>query len=78
MSAGAIAVLLFVSAQLATSADLLSAPDVRRLLFFVLSVGFIAGYTFDAVYAKIRQQQVVDTASLRSIVPTDSTDQEAL
>lgn len=69
MSAGAIAVLLFISAQLATSPDLLTEPGARRLLFFVLSVGFIAGYTFDAVYAKIRQQQVVDTSGLRAVLP---------
>ncbi|MEU6188525.1 hypothetical protein [Nocardia sp. NPDC047038] len=75
MSAGAIAVLLFISAQLATSPDLLTGPGARRLLFFVLSVGFIAGYTFDAVYAKIRQQQVVDTSGLRSVLPEPQADQ---
>jgi hypothetical protein len=75
MSAGAIAVLLFISAQLATSPDLLTGPGARRLLFFVLSVGFIAGYTFDAVYAKIRQQQVVDTSSLRSVLSQGQADQ---
>ncbi len=76
MSAGAIAVLLFISAQLATSPDLLTGPDARRLLFFVLSVGFIAGYTFDAVYAKIRQQDIVDAASLRSVLPNRLDDRD--
>ncbi|AUG81200.1 hypothetical protein CFP65_6550 [Kitasatospora sp. MMS16-BH015] len=71
MSAGAIAVLLFVTAQLATSPDLLTTGGARRLLFFVLSVGFIAGYTFDAVYAKLRQQDVVDTSAVRAVVGTD-------
>ncbi|MFD7639158.1 hypothetical protein ACFV4P_00745 [Kitasatospora sp. NPDC059795] len=66
MSAGAIAVLLFVTAQLATSPDLLTTEGARRLLFFVLSVGFIAGYTFDAVYAKLRQQDVVDTSGIKA------------
>lgn len=69
MSAGAIAVLLFISAQLATSPDLLSGPDARRLLFFVLSVGFIAGFTFDAVYAKVRQQDALHGTGLQSVLP---------
>ena len=62
--AGAIAFLLFVAAQLATSPDLLESPGARRLLFFVLPVGFIAGLTFDAVYSKLRAQDVTRTSVL--------------
>ena len=64
MSAGAIACLLFVTAQLATSPDILSGTGARRLLFFVLAVGFIAGFTFDAVYSKLRQQDALDLSVL--------------
>jgi hypothetical protein len=38
-------------------------PGPRRLLLFVLAVGFIAGLTFDAVYATLRNQDVADTSS---------------
>jgi energy-converting hydrogenase Eha subunit A len=62
--AGAIAFLLFVAAQLATSPDLLESPGARRLLFFVLPIGFIAGLTFDAVYSKLRAQDVTRTSVL--------------
>ena len=62
--AGAVAGLLFVAAQLATTPDVLDGPAARRLLLFVLPVGFIAGLTFDAVYSKLRTQDVADTTAL--------------
>ncbi len=62
--AGAIAFLLFVAAQLATTPDILDGPGARRLLFFVLPVGFIAGLTFDAVYSKLRAQDITRTSVL--------------
>ena len=64
MVAGAVAGLLFVAAQLATTPDVLDGPAARRLLLFVLPVGFIAGLTFDAVYSKLRTQDVADTTAL--------------
>jgi len=64
MVAGAVAGLLFVAAQLATTPDVLDGPAARRLLLFVLPVGFIAGLTFDAVYRKLRTQDVADTTAL--------------
>jgi hypothetical protein len=57
MSAGAVAFLLFVSAQLAASPDILSGEGARRLLFFVLTVGFVSGFTFDAVYGRLKQAE---------------------
>jgi hypothetical protein len=57
MSAGAVAFLLFVSAQLAASPDILTGEGARRLLFFVLSVGFVSGFTFDAVYGRLKQTE---------------------
>jgi len=62
--AGAIAFLLFVAAQLATTPELLDSPGARRLLFFVLPVGFIAGLTFDAVYSKLRTQDITRASVL--------------
>lgn len=55
MSAGAVAFLLFVSAQLAASPGMLAGEGARRLLFFVLTVGFVSGFTFDAVYDRLKQ-----------------------
>ncbi|CAL9656513.1 hypothetical protein SUDANB21_06805 (plasmid) [Streptomyces sp. enrichment culture] len=57
MSAGAVAFLLFVSAQLAASPEILSGEGARRLLFFVLTVGFVSGFTFDAVYGRLKQAE---------------------
>ncbi|WP_371484010.1 hypothetical protein [Kitasatospora sp. NBC_00315] len=68
-AAGAVAFLLFVSAQLATSPDILAGPGARRLLFFVLSVGFIAGFTSDAVYARLRQQDALTMSGLPAAPP---------
>lgn len=65
LAAGAIAGLLFIAAQLATTPDVLDGSGARRLLFFVLPVGFIAGLTFDAVYAKLRAEDVTNIAPLK-------------
>jgi len=65
-AAGLIAGLLFVASQLIGAPNVLEASatqGVRRLLFFVLPIGFIAGLTFDAVYSRLRSADVsqVDT-----------------
>ncbi|MEV0129774.1 hypothetical protein AB0H83_15110 [Dactylosporangium sp. NPDC050688] len=57
LGAGAVAVLLYVASQLLTVPDLLDRLDARRLLFFVVPVGFAAGFTFDLVYDRIRAGQ---------------------
>lgn len=58
MAVGGVSALLFVAAQLLTAPDVLTSPDARRLLWFVVPVGFIAGLTFDVVYRKLRAQDV--------------------
>jgi len=58
MAVGSVSALLFIAAQLLTTPDVLSSSDARRLLWFVVPVGFIAGLTFDAVYRKLRAQDV--------------------
>jgi hypothetical protein len=64
MAAGGVSALLFIAAQLLTSPDVLKSADARRLLWFVVPVGFVAGLTFDAVYRKLRAQDVVRSDAL--------------
>ncbi len=70
-AAGLITGLLYVASQLIGAPDVLQTGDaeaVRRLLFFVLPLGFVAGLTFDAVYAKLRGTDVSQSESLVSIM----------
>ncbi|WBB67013.1 hypothetical protein [Micromonospora sp. WMMD812] len=62
--AGAVAFLLFVAAQLSTNPEVLSGGGAKRLVFFVLAIGFIAGFGFDAVYAKLRGTDVTTTSAV--------------
>jgi hypothetical protein len=65
-AAGAMTFLLFVAAQLAAVPNLLREGDaVSRLLYFVIPLAFVAGLTFDAVYHKLRAQDVAPTAALQ-------------
>ena len=66
MIAGAIACLLFIVAQVATSPDALKGEGVRTLLLFVVPISFAAGLTFDAVYNKQISQDVVDVSAFRN------------
>ncbi|MEV1107344.1 hypothetical protein AB0I95_01685 [Micromonospora sp. NPDC049751] len=63
-AAGVIAFLLFVAAQLSTNPALLDGDAARRLVFFVLAIGFIGGFTSEVVYAKLRDQDVTQTPVL--------------
>jgi hypothetical protein len=65
MMVGGISALLFIAAQLLTTPDVLESADARRLLFFVVPVGFIAGLTFDDVYRKLRGQDVTKTNAIQ-------------
>jgi hypothetical protein len=69
-AAGLITGLLYVASQLVGAPDVLDAGQteaVRRLLFFVLPIGFVAGLTFDAVYAKLRGKDVSQAGTLDKI-----------
>jgi hypothetical protein len=57
LGAGTVSVLLYVASQLLTVAGLLGDLDARRLLFFVIPLGFTAGFTFDLVFEKLRSGQ---------------------
>jgi hypothetical protein len=66
-AAGLITGLLYVASQLVGAPEVLDPgqPEaVRRLLFFVLPIGFVAGLTFDAVYTKLRGSEVSQASVL--------------
>ena len=64
MAAGGVASLLFIAAQLLTTPDILESADARRLLFFLVPVGFVAGLTFDDVYRKLGATDVTRSDAL--------------
>jgi hypothetical protein len=65
---GGISALLFVLAQVfANPTDLeatIKAEQLGRLIPFVISIGFIAGLTLEAVYKRLRETPVVDTSPI--------------
>jgi hypothetical protein len=66
-AAGLITGLLYVASQLVGSPTVLDPGQtaaVRRLLFFVLPIGFVAGLTFDLVYAKLQGSDVSQADTL--------------
>jgi hypothetical protein len=54
LGAGVVVVPLYILSQLLTVADLFVDFDARRLLFFVIPLGFAAGFTFDLIYERLR------------------------
>jgi hypothetical protein len=54
LGAGVVVVLVYVAGQLLALPDLLDRLDTRRLLFFVVPLGFAAGFTFDLVFDRLR------------------------
>ena len=64
-AAGVMVFLLFGAAQLTATPDVLGGTGAQRLIFFALPIGFVAGLTFDAVYRKLRSQDVT------TALPTD-------
>jgi putative copper export protein len=65
LAAGGISAVLFIAAQLATTPAAIDGSGGQRLLFFVVPVGFIAGLTSDAVYAKLRGTDVANTSAVQ-------------
>jgi len=69
-AAGLVTGLLYVASQMVGAPDVLSTGGteaVGRLLFFVLPIGFVAGLTFDAVYAKLRGTDVSQAATIEKL-----------
>jgi hypothetical protein len=56
LTAGAISAVLYIAPQIVAAAD-----PPRPLLLFAVVIGFIAGFTFDAVYRKLAETDVVQT-----------------
>src|SRR3954453_644202 len=66
-AAGLVTGMVYVASQLVGVPDALNADQldsVRRLLFFLLPIGFVAGLTFDAVYTKLRGADVSQATTL--------------
>ncbi len=66
-AAGLVTGLIYVASQLVGVPEALDADQsdgARRLLFFLLPIGFVAGLTFDAVYTKFRGVEVSQSESL--------------
>jgi hypothetical protein len=59
LGAGMLSAMLYVASQLLTSPDLLGSGATLRLLWFVVPLGIAAGYTFDLVYARLRQAEIL-------------------
>ncbi|GAA1560512.1 hypothetical protein GCM10009827_097220 [Dactylosporangium maewongense] len=59
IGAGILATTLYVASQVLTNQNALTVESARRLLWFVVPMGIAAGYTFDLVYAKLRQADAV-------------------
>lgn len=57
--AGLLAVMLYVATQQLAGGAELTTESARRLLWFVIPMGIAAGYTFDLVYAKLKNVDVM-------------------
>ena len=64
MIAGGIAGLLFLSAQLTTLPQDVALTQAAALVSYVVPIGFIAGFTMDAVFRKLVAADVVDLGSV--------------
>ena len=59
--------LLYIASQLIGAPDILQSnllAAVQRLLFFVIPIGFIAGLTFESIYATLRRKDVSQASTL--------------
>jgi hypothetical protein len=71
LAAGGICTFLFLMSQLAASPDLLTGErsladvQVRGLLLFAVTIGFLAGFTFESVYRRLAMVDVVQLDALR-------------
>lgn len=61
VAAGAITSILYVLAQLMGNPSL---PNSFVILGFSVAFGFVAGFTFDVVFERLRSSQVLDTSAL--------------
>jgi hypothetical protein len=68
LGAGAISSVLYIATQIAANPALLGTAPAseppRPLLLFAVVIGFIAGFTFDAVYRKLAETDVTHTGAV--------------
>jgi hypothetical protein len=66
LGAGAVTSLLYVASQLLASSadDPLTLTSARRLVWFVVALGLISGYTLDLVYARLRTVETVNATPI--------------
>ncbi|MEV4637516.1 hypothetical protein AB0J80_09210 [Actinoplanes sp. NPDC049548] len=53
LGAGLVTVFLYIAGELVSVPDLFARLDAQRLLFFLVPLGFTAGFTFDLVFTKL-------------------------
>ena len=58
LGAGLVTVFLYIAGELLTVPDLMTKLDPQRLLFFLVPLGFAAGFTFDLVFERLRTEQI--------------------
>ena len=58
LGAGLVTVFLYIAGELLSVPDLMTKLDPHRLLFFLVPLGFAAGFTFDLVFDRLRTEQI--------------------
>lgn len=64
--AGGVAGLLFITAQVTSVGDAVTAKQASRLVPFGVAIGFIAGLTLDAVFRKLIASDVVELSAVQA------------
>lgn len=64
--AGGVAGLLFITAQVTTVAETVTAKQSGKLVPFGVVIGFIAGFTLDAVFRKLITSDVVELSAVEA------------
>jgi len=58
LGAGLVTVFIYIAGELLSVPDLLTKLNPQRLLFFLVPLGFAAGFTFDLVLERLRSGQI--------------------
>jgi hypothetical protein len=58
LGAGLVTVFLYIAGELLSVPDLMTNLNAQRLLFFLVPLGFAAGFTFDLVFERLRAEQI--------------------
>ncbi|MFD8813333.1 hypothetical protein ACFV23_18030 [Streptomyces sp. NPDC059627] len=66
LGAGVLAAMLYVGSQQLTNAEHLTPDSARRLAWFLIPLGFAAGYTVDGVFARLNRVDALSDKPFRS------------